>query len=239
MTNPWAFGWTQLLTIIGLLITVAIAVGGFRTFGRWKREQIEERRIETAIDALALAYESKFIFGHIRSPMTFSYEWKDMPESLAQSEEQRSARGPFYAVLKRIEANTDFFERAWKLQVRCTALFGPEVEEIFLLVQRARREVEVSAEMLLQDPQPTHKSPDNIETWKGSRADVWSAYGSLAKQGDKVGNKLADFKAKLEGLCRPVVDRMYGRPAQHTVQVGGLTLAWKRRATPNSSARSE
>jgi hypothetical protein len=65
---------------------------------------------------------------------------EDMPDIYGSStEEQRSARGPFYAILKRIEANKDFFERAWKMQVRCTALFGPEVKESFLLMQRARR----------------------------------------------------------------------------------------------------
>lgn len=115
MTNPWAFGWTQLLTIIGFLITIGIAVGGFRSFGRWKKEKIEEKRIETAMDTLALVYESKFIFDHIRSEMSFGYEWNDMPQGLGTGEEQRSARGPFYAILKRIEANKDFFDRAWKI----------------------------------------------------------------------------------------------------------------------------
>ena len=69
MINPWAFGWTQLLTIIGLLITVCIAVGSFRTFARWKREKIEETRIETAVEALAFAYEAPYIFHLIRMPI--------------------------------------------------------------------------------------------------------------------------------------------------------------------------
>ena len=191
MPTPWTFGWTQLLTIIGFIITILIAVGGFRTFGRWKKEKIEEKRIETAIEALALVYESKFIFDHIRSEMSFGYEWKDMPDSYG-TEEHRNARGPFYAILKRIEANKDFFERAWKIQVRCTALFGPKVEEIFLLIQRARREIEVPAGMLLRDPEPPFKSQDNAETWDRFRADVWPAYGKVAKGGDKVGQKLSE-----------------------------------------------
>jgi hypothetical protein len=63
--NPWAFGWTQLLTLIGFAITIGIAVGGFRTFGRWRREKLEERRIEAALDALTIAHETKFIFQNI------------------------------------------------------------------------------------------------------------------------------------------------------------------------------
>lgn len=92
--------WTQLFTI-------SIAVGGFRTFNRWKREKIGEKRIDIAIEALALVYESKFIFDHIRSEMSFPYEWQDMPEGYG-SVEQRSARGQFYAVLKRISAQKEF-----------------------------------------------------------------------------------------------------------------------------------
>jgi hypothetical protein len=111
-TSPWEFGTNQLLTCLGLLLTLGIAVGGFRTFQRWKREKIEETRIGVAIDTLALMYESKFVFENIRSEMSFPYEWQDMPEPY------RKASGPFYAVLKRIEAHKDFFERAWKTQVR-------------------------------------------------------------------------------------------------------------------------
>ena len=92
MTDPWTFGWTQLLTIVGFIITIAIAVSGFRTFNRWKREQIEERRIDTAIDALALVYESKFIFDHIRSEMSFGTEWANMPTTFGSTEEVRSQR---------------------------------------------------------------------------------------------------------------------------------------------------
>ena len=49
--DPWVFGTNQLLTAIGFLITAAIAIATFRTFGRWLREKIEERRIEAAIDS--------------------------------------------------------------------------------------------------------------------------------------------------------------------------------------------
>jgi hypothetical protein len=209
MSDPWAFGWTQLLTIIGFIITVAIAIGGFGTFGRWKREKLEEKRIDTAIETLALVYESKSIFDHIRNEMSFGYEWQDMPEKQGESEQLRNARAPFYAILKRIEASKDFFDRAWKLQVRCMALFGPEVEETFLLLQRARREIEVSAGMLLQDPEPQNETKDNLEFRVSLRADVWAAYGKLAKKGDQVGKKLSDFRERIEGLCRPTINRAY------------------------------
>src|SRR5262249_25405143 len=79
------------------------------------------------------------------------------------------SRAPFYAILKRIEASKDFFDRAWKLQARCMALFGPGIEETFLLLQTARREIEVSAAMLLQDPEPKSKTEHNLEFWNSMR----------------------------------------------------------------------
>ncbi|MGB9367139.1 MAG: hypothetical protein WCE79_14120 [Xanthobacteraceae bacterium] len=75
-----------------------------------------------------------------------------MPQIGPDSE--RNTRGAFYAVVKRVRANKDFFDRAWKLQVKCCAIFGPEMEETFLLVHKARRSIEVSAEMLMRDPYP-------------------------------------------------------------------------------------
>jgi hypothetical protein len=52
MTDPWAFGWIQIFTVAGLLLTGGIAVFGFRTFGRWKAEVVEAKRIDVAFDAL-------------------------------------------------------------------------------------------------------------------------------------------------------------------------------------------
>jgi len=205
--SPWAFGWTQLLTIVGMIITIGIAAGGFRTFGRWKREKLEEARIETAIKALALTYKSKFVFESIRSPMTFSFEYKDMPEQAGETEDKRGRRGSFYAILKRIEHHKAFFEQAWELQAECTAIFGPAIEDTFLLLHRARREIEVSAEMLWNDPEPTHRSEDNLATWNSFRADVWAAYAGASKDGDKVGAKLSKFRSQMESFCRPIIDR--------------------------------
>jgi hypothetical protein len=117
-----------------------------------------------------------------------------MPEKLGETEQQRSERGPFYATLKRIESQKEFFERSWKVQVRCTALFGSKAEETFLLMHTARREIEVSAGMLLRDPHPHVLTDDNKATWNEFRAAVWPAYGTLAKDGDKVGKQLLAFR---------------------------------------------
>lgn len=219
MDNPWTFGWTQLLTLAGYGITIGIAVAGFRTFSRWKREKLEERRIETALEALAIVYEARFIFDTIRSPMVFAYEYESMPQMSGDDGAKRSQRGSFYATLKRIEAHKDFFERAWKVQTKCTALFGTKAEETFLLLHRARREVEVSAEMLMRDPYPQNRSKDNLKTWEEFKLDVWSM-GERAN--DKVSKKLNQFRSEMESLCRPIVDKRIGKPF-------GRFVFWKKR----------
>src|SRR5439155_9886047 len=88
--------------------------------------------IAIAFDALTIAYETKFIFGDIRGAMTYGYEWADMKQEPGDTEERRNRRGPFYAAVKRIQTNKEFFDRVWHVQPRCMALFGPKVEETFL-----------------------------------------------------------------------------------------------------------
>jgi hypothetical protein len=93
--DPWAFGWTQLLTIIGFVITGAIAIGGFGTFERWRKQKLEEKKIDVALEALSIAYQSKFVFEQIRGPMAYSYEWSDMPERVGDTDDRRNSRGAY------------------------------------------------------------------------------------------------------------------------------------------------
>jgi hypothetical protein len=211
MASPWAFGWTQLFTILGFFLTTAIAIGGFRTFGRWKREKIEEKRIDAAVDALTLRHEVDLIFDDIRAPMTVSYEWDDMPAFASDDEQKRRQRGPHYAVLMRVKRSKEFFERAIKLQIKCAALFGAETGEAFLLIQRARREIEVSADILIRDPEPTVRSEDNNRFWEKMRGDLSTGLNAAFKRPDPVGDKLTAFKDHAEKVCRPVVYRGFGK----------------------------
>lgn len=212
MSDPWTFGWNQVLTIAGLLITLGIALAGFRSFERWRREKIEEKRIDAAVDALVLIREMKWVFENIRSPASYDYEWQDMPMQPGEEENKRRSRGSFYAVLKRIEAHREFFDRAWKLQIRCGALFGQKADDALLLLQRARRQVEVSAGMLMRDPWPEYRTEDNKTTWEKFRTDVWGGdYGAEFDLQDTVGTKLEECRGTIEGICRPFLDRQYGK----------------------------
>ena len=211
----WTFGSTELLALIGHLVTILgfalaawVALRGIRTFEDWKKEQVWERRIEIVVEALALTYESKYVFESIRSPMSFEHEWQDMPKLANETDEQWGKRGPYYAVRKRIVDNKDFFERAFKLQPRCMALLGPKVEHIFMLMHQARRRIEVSSEMLAwKVHNPTGPMQEqNPGWWDQLRIDIWHTDGMPIEK-DTVGRMLLDFRSQMEALCRPIVDK--------------------------------
>lgn len=201
-SDPWAFGLNQLLTVIGLLITLGIAAVGFRSFEKWKREKIEERRIDIALEALALAYEAGFIFDSIRSPMSFEGEWADL-KGIDDPEKRRTA-GPFFAILKRIEHHKDYFERVWKMQPRFMAVFGKDAADIFMKLHKARREIEVSARMLMRSA-ATGEHYRDAKFREKLENDIWN----VDEKADKIAPKVKEFVEGVEKHCQPVVAHRY------------------------------
>lgn len=146
-TEPWTFGLDHLLILVGFAITLGIAGLGFRSFENWKREKVEERRIDVALESLAVAYDAERVFDSIRSPMSFGWEWSKMKG--IDDPDRRSAAGPFFAILNRLDRHKEYFERVVRMQPRFMAAFGKDTSSIFRKILQARRDVEVSAEMLL------------------------------------------------------------------------------------------
>jgi len=140
--------------------------------------------------------------------MSSGYEWKDMPRIPGETDVEWDRRGPFYAVSRRIQRHKDFFERAFKLQPRCMAMFGKEAEDIFMLMHRSRRSIEVSSEMLAwkvrhyDGPEIDH----NAEFYEQCRRDIWDV-GNFEPEKDKVGKQLIEFRERMERTFRPVIDR--------------------------------
>jgi hypothetical protein len=217
-TNPWTFGLNQLLTSLGLLLTIiglAMAGFGLRTFSKWRREKIEERKIELAFEALSLAYESKAVFGHIRSRVMLSGEGADVPPLAEESEKHKRHRQSFYAVLKRIEASNDYFARVWKLQPKFIAVFGDRTERIFDQLHRARSDIEAVASTVVFENEPSDRTDRSYR--EQSRAYVENVFGSVRGTPDPVNEKLDNFRKEMDALCLPVVDRTYrvGNPWWH------------------------
>lgn len=205
-SDPWAFGWTQIFTIVGFLITTAIAIGGFRTFGRWKRERIEERRIDIAFELLSIAAELKIVFGAIRDPHGFEGEWRNMPNKEGESVSDRSMRGAPYATLVRINAHADYFERMSRVQPKAIAVFGPAAEAAFERFNKANGFVRDSATFLAWQPvRPEKPSNEDFEARMLMRSDLWEGFG----KDDRVERELSAFRSEIEEIFRPVIERTF------------------------------
>ncbi|MBS0233462.1 MAG: hypothetical protein JSR99_08240 [Proteobacteria bacterium] len=194
--DPWIFGWTQLLTIIGFVLTGGIAFAGFRTFERWKREKLEEKRIEIGLEASALGYEAKFIFDAIRNPGSVELEW----EELKGDKDQRRRAGPFFAILKRLEKNSEYFERVWKLQPRFMAVFGKSTAATFMKIHQARSSVQVSAGMLMRAAYRNEPYRDD-QFRRKLEAAVWNSDA----ENDEIGTLISDFEKAIEAQCFPII----------------------------------
>jgi hypothetical protein len=208
MSNPWTFGWTQLLTLLGFILTATIALGGFRSFEQWRREKVEEVRITVAFETLALAYEAKHIFGQIRSSIAYEYEWIEMAPLPGETVEERQQRGSYYAVLNRISAHSPFFDRVWKVQPKFMACFGENSEEIFNHFHEARALLLLAGRALTYDLPITPKvrSEDDYNLRVKYRSDLWGD-GSA----DRVDGAVRSFRDGIEKLSRAAIERKYRR----------------------------
>ncbi|WP_097671997.1 hypothetical protein [Bradyrhizobium sp. C9] len=214
--DPWAFGWTHVLTIVGFCVTIGIAYFGFRTFDRWKREKIEEKRIDIAIQALELAYEVQEAFSIIRSSGTFGSEYADMPRREGENDASYSARGSFYAILKRVQNHDDLFERLAKFRPRYIALFGVEAADFFQAAREARAFVVVSAQELCYRP---FIGPNAQDRRTRMECDVWEGmaevYQQEIKDANRVDVRVKTFVDAIEKACRPIIDRTLGSERDH------------------------
>ena len=201
------------VTLIGFAVTTTLAIVGLNTFGRWKKEKIEEKRIDVAIEALACAYEAKFVFEAIRFRLVRDYEYQDMNlngDSVIVLDERRKNQGGPYAVLKRLEHHEEFFERVRKLEPKFMAVFGGDTEEIFSLLFGAKSTVVSTAEALIDEYRVELDATDTEgrERRKRWRSIVFASPGKIEPD-DDVGTKVLEFKSLIEKRCRPIVDREF------------------------------
>jgi hypothetical protein len=188
---------------VGFFVTIGVAYFGFRTFARWKREKIEEKRIDIAIEALE-------VFEIIRSPGSFGSEYADMPRKDGEDDAEWHQRGPFYATLKRLQAHADLFERLAKLRPKYMALFGVPAADSFKLIREARAYLFVSAQHLCYRP---FVGPDAQNQRTRMECDVWDGMADvyLAEYpgADRVDVRIKGFLQETERRCRPIIDRTY------------------------------
>lgn len=121
------------MAFVGVIVTGSIAFAGLKTFNRWKQEKLEEKRIDVAMDALAIAFESRVVFDYIRSRLIRLH---DVPTENDQQIQEYALR----AILKRIEERQPFFDRALVLEPKFVAVFGTDKATIFERLFSARQQ---------------------------------------------------------------------------------------------------
>jgi hypothetical protein len=204
------------VAFVGLVLTAIVAIAGFRSFGRWKREKIEERRIEVALDALAIAYEAKFRFEIIRSRLFLDGEAEEIDQKFGEKTYEaishREAQKSPYAVLKRLRRNNGFFERVNAIEPRFMAIFGSDTTKIFQCIYRAQIMVGTAAQALYDEGRIDHDPTDTDSKQRARqwRSDVYASPGKIEPY-DNVGQKVLEFQSGIEKLCRPIVDATFGR----------------------------
>jgi len=200
------------VALIAVIVTGSFAFAGLKTFDRWKREKLEEKRIDVAIEALAIGYEAQLVFEVIRSRLLRASEYSDMKiDGMAAGSDQLSQQlsGP-YVILKRLEAQQPFFNKALTVEPKFVALFGRDKEEVFERLLLARRQLISTAEALIADyrteldPGDTGGRTQRVK-W---RKQIFASPGTLDPE-DEVGKLLQKFQDEIEKLCRPIVDRSF------------------------------
>ncbi|RTL62157.1 MAG: hypothetical protein EKK42_32790 [Pseudonocardiaceae bacterium] len=205
------------MTAVGVVATGTLAALGLRSFSKFKQEKIEERRIEVSLDALTIAYESKFVFQAIRARASSSHEWEGATDesysvpggiSVLLREAQRAP----YAVIKRIENHKEFFDRITKIEPRFMAVFGSETEQIFSRIHNARIQLESAAGQLFDMGRIEYDTADAIsrDQLRELRALIFRG-PTESKDQDKIGDLVDGFRVEIEAICRPIVDQQYGK----------------------------
>jgi hypothetical protein len=207
MSDPWAFGWTQLLTSIGLVISICVSIAGLRTFDKWKREKVEEKKLEIAFEALSLAYETQMIFDDIRRRFVREYEWSDMPTEGMSKEQIESSRS-MYAILNRFSRHVGFFDRVLALQPKFMAVFGRRTEETFVKLHMARNKIQGACDVLIQVPNPK-LGTDEWDLNLQMRSDIWDHNSSAVKEPGRVTKLLDEFRTEIEAICAPLINREF------------------------------
>jgi hypothetical protein len=189
--------------LCGIGVTGAFAWAGLKTFDRWKREKIEEKRIDVAIEALAIGYESKIVFDYIRARQKRLY---GVPGE--QIQEQSMSE-----VLNRVDERQPFFDKALQLEPKFVAVFGRDTATIFEHLFSARQHVIAIAELLIDEYRFDPK-PENAEVRQQHvkwRTQIFGGQETVDAP-DKIGELLQKFRDEIETICRPIVDRSFGTP---------------------------
>lgn len=204
------------VALFGVIVTGGLGLWGVRSFDRWKREKIEEKRIDLAIEALAIGFKAHVVFDDIRSRFA-QKSYGDVVRVEAEdviSTAYHHRQQDYNEVLRRVEAKQPFFDEVLTIEPKFIALFGRDKEAIFKRLFRARHliinAIDVLSELNGADPDATEAREERVKL----RKRIFASSGTLDPEDtlgpkDEVGKLLQEFRDEIEKLCGPIVDRSF------------------------------
>jgi len=210
MAIDWAATGTWMQAWAGFTQAGAVAFVGWKganVFKTWRRQKIEERKMDAAERILTLTYRLRRAFTVIRSPMMWAGALDAAEKRLREAgvtldslpELKRKNMIYHQAMLDRINS----FEAEWAeigaVTPIAAALFGKVVEEQLELLWRQRGAVAVASESYADD-----RGQDNEFTAQ-LRADMWEGMGKHNGAGDRITEIIDGVVTKVEAALLPVL----------------------------------
>lgn len=197
-TGSMLQGWA---TLVGAGVVIYAARVGANTFTAWKRQKVEERRMDAAERILTLAYRLRYNFADVRRRGIFGYETAAaeqkldgaMPEWRNREKSEQERLTTAQTILNRLTGHRADWEQAWELKPVALALFGPEVEADLHRFWEQYVAIEVSAATYAEDSGADRKFSISL------RRELFGG------EGDKVAPAVDAAIASLEARLLPVL----------------------------------
>jgi hypothetical protein len=202
-TGNWMQAWAGFAQAGAV---VFVAYKGASAFDMWRRQKIEERRMDAAERSLTLAYRVRRALSSIRHPMMWAAELGSAAKVLVEKGADPKTMGN-PAMGKRTQAQATLdrvgrFSAEWDEMAAITpiaaALFGSELELTLERLWRQRNVVTSAAEDYADDDGSDPKHSRNV------RADLWEALGKH-KDEDKVAAEITAAVADIEATLLPII----------------------------------
>ena len=190
-SDPWSFGWDQLISSANGIIILAGIVVARVTFRRWQEEKAAQRQFEIAEHALRTMYEAQDVFKEMRSEGNGAEPWKD--------------------VFTSIQSRESFWREVQQRRVELKAYFGSELLRSFEAILESKDELLTAAVRF--------RASDvrfNEAAKRANQADIEKHENDLIKyqailwgigQDDPIVAKLSRAVAELERVLLPIIRR--------------------------------
>lgn len=196
--------WSKLLQQTSIFIGIWVAIYGIDS---WRREHAGKRRIELAEDSLALFYEAADAIRHIRGPMSFDYETKDIEKMENESEKAYVARKNASVVFVRYNQHQELFNKLHAMRYRFMSQIGKEDAKPFEELRGITNEIISSGRRLARLWAKDHFQTDEQWNQHHVQTEKYEAiFWDHMSDDDPINPKLDKVITEMEATCRRVIE---------------------------------